>query len=42
MKTRVIASTKIGYEMPVEEAILFSGKEAGICYMPDTVDQLLS
>lgn len=42
MKTRVIASTKVGYELPVEEAILFSGKEAGICYMPETVDELLS
>lgn len=42
MKTRVIASTKVGYEMPIEEAILFSGKEAGICYMPQTVDELLA
>lgn len=40
MKSRVIASTKVGYEMPIEEAILFSGKEAGICYMPQGVDEL--
>lgn len=41
MKTRVIASTKVGYELPIEEAIKFSGKEAGICYMPDTIDTIL-
>lgn len=40
MKTRVVASTKVGYVMPIEEAILFSGKEAGICYMPETVDEI--
>ena len=40
MKIRVIASTKEGYTMPKEEAILFSGKSAGICYLPDTVDTL--
>ena len=42
MKIRVIASTKVGYCMPKEEAILFSGKAAGICYLPDTVDKLFS
>ena len=41
MKTRVLASTKVGYELPIEEAIKFSGKEAGICYMPDTMDAIL-
>jgi len=41
MKTRVIASTKVGYELPIEQAINFSGKEAGICYMPDTIDAIL-
>lgn len=41
MKTRVLASTKVGYELPIEEAIKFSGKEAGICYMPDTIDAIL-
>jgi hypothetical protein len=41
MKTRVLASTMVGYELPIEEAIKFSGKEAGICYMPDTVDSIL-
>lgn len=42
MKTRVLASTKVGYELPIEEAIKFSGKEAGICYMPDTIDTILA
>ena len=42
MKKRILASTKIGYELPVEEAILFSGTEAGFCYMPDDVDTLLN
>jgi thymidylate synthase ThyX len=41
MKTRILASTKVGYELPIEEAINFSGKEAGICYMPDTIDTIL-
>lgn len=41
MKMRVMASTKVGYELPVEEAIKFSGTEAGFCYMPDDVDTLL-
>ena len=42
MKIRIIGSTKVGYEMPKEEAIDFSGKSAGICYLPDTLDALLS
>ncbi len=42
MQIRVLASTKVGYEMPREEAINFSGKSAGICYMPDSLDTLFS
>lgn len=42
MKTRVLASTKVGYKLPIEEAIKFSAKEAGICYMPDTIDTILA
>ena len=42
MKKRVMASTKIGYELPIEEAVLFSGTEAGFCYMPENVDTLLA
>lgn len=42
MKKKVLGSTKIGYELPVEEAIYFSGLEAGMCYMPDDVETLIS
>ena len=42
MKIRIIASTKVGYAMPKEEAVDFSGKSAGICYLPDTVETLFS
>lgn len=40
MKIEVIASTKVGYSMSKEEAVDFSGKSAGICYLPDTVETL--
>ena len=40
MKIKVIASTKVGYEMTKEEALDFSGKSAGICYLPDTLETL--
>lgn len=42
MKIKVIASTKVGYEMPKEEALNFSGKSAGICYLPDTLETLFN
>ena len=42
MKKKVLASTKPGYELPIEQAIEFSGLEAGMCYMPDNVDALFS
>ena len=42
MKIEVIASTKVGYVLPKEEAINFSGKSAGICYLPDTLETLFS
>ena len=42
MKVSIKASTNVGYSMPVEDAILLSGHMAGICYMPDTLDSLLS
>ena len=42
MKIKVIASTKNGYEMPKEEALNFSGKSAGICYLPDTLETLFN
>lgn len=42
MKISVLASTKVGYVLPKEEAVNFSGKSAGICYLPDTVETLFS
>jgi hypothetical protein len=42
MKIKVIGSTKIGYTLPTEEAVRFSGISAGICYLPDTFDSLLA
>lgn len=42
MQINVLASTKVGYEMSKEEAMNFSGKSAGICYMPDSLDVLFS
>ena len=42
MKIKVIASTKIGYTLSKEEAVDFSGKSAGICYLPDTIDTLFN
>lgn len=42
MKIKVIASTKVGYELSKEEALDFSGKAAGICYLPDTIDTLFA
>lgn len=42
MKIKVIASTKVGYIMPKNEALDFSGKSAGICYLPDTVETLFA
>ncbi len=42
MKINVIASTKENYFLPKEEAVLFSGKAAGICYLPDSIEQLFN
>lgn len=42
MKIKVLASTKVGYVLPKEEAVDFSGKSAGICYLPDTVETLFA
>lgn len=42
MKSKVIASTKPNYKLSIEEVLEFSGQEAGICYMPDTIDTLLN
>ncbi len=42
MKVKVMASTKLGYVLPKEEALNFSGKMAGICYLPDTLETLFA
>ena len=42
MKIKVIASTKVGNVLTKEEALDFSGKSAGICYLPDTLETLFS
>ena len=42
MKLRVYGSTKPGYTLPVYDALMMSGHEAGICYMPDDFDSLLA
>lgn len=42
MKIKVIASTKIGYTLSKEEAVDFSGKSAGFCYLPDTLETLFA
>ena len=42
MKISVLGATKEKYILPKEDAIIFSGKAAGICYMPDTLDELFN
>lgn len=42
MKIEVIASTKVGHFLTKEEAVDFSGKSAGICYLPDTLETLFA
>ena len=42
MKMRVFASTKPGYVLPVENALIIAGQEAGICYMKDDFDAILA
>ena len=42
MEVKIIGSTKPGYQITKEEAVLFSGKSAGICYMPETIETLFS
>ena len=42
MEVKIIGSSKPGYGITKEEAIIFSGKSAGICYMPDTIETLFN
>ena len=42
MEVKIIGSSKPGYQITKEEAVIFSGKSAGICYMPDTIENLFN
>ena len=42
MNMRIIGSTKPGFILPRKAALLFSGLEAGICYMKSSFDRLLN
>lgn len=42
MKISILGSTKEKYVLSKEDAVLFSGKAAGICYMPDTLEVLFN
>ena len=42
MEIKVVASTKPEYTITKEEALKFSGMSAGICYLPDTMEELLN
>lgn len=42
MKVKVLGSTSMGYEIPVDAALDFSSKMAGICYMPDKFETILA
>ena len=42
MEIKVIGSTHPGFALPIEEAKLFAGHAAGICYMKDDFDTILN
>lgn len=42
MKLEVLGSTSMGYEISVDNALDFSAKMAGICYMPDKFEAILN
>lgn len=42
MKISIVGSTKPEYILTKEEAIKFGGKSAGICYMPNDINDLFS
>lgn len=41
MNMRIIASTKPGYMLSLDDALLLAGHEAGICYMREDFDTIL-
>ena len=42
MEIKVIASTQEGAQVPKEEANIFAGHMAGVCYLKDNIDTLLN
>ena len=42
MQIKILGSTKPEYKLSKEEAINFAGKSAGICYLPDTIEELFN
>lgn len=42
MNISILGSTKEKHTLSKEDAVLFSGKAAGICYMPDTLEVLFN
>jgi len=42
MDIKILASTKVGYNITKEEALDFSGKSAAICYMGDSVEHIFA
>ena len=42
MNIKIIGSTNVGYILPKDEALKFSGKSAGICYLPHNTEKLFS
>lgn len=42
MKATVLASGKPGFELDIHDALVFAGRTAGICYMPEDFDALLA
>jgi len=41
VKIKVIGSSKAGYNLPIDDALIFGSKSAGICYMPDNFESIL-
>lgn len=41
MEIKIIGSSKVGYIMPIEDALIFGSQGAGICYMPYDFESIL-
>ena len=42
MKIEILGSTKPEFKLKKEDAMIFAGKAAGICYLPKTMDELFN